>query len=109
MKMKFKTLALTAALALTLIGSSVLPAQAKTNSHVHNYTKWTYVKTTQDGSYTHSYITGVNPITGKITYGNCLVMCETEYYTYRCNEPGCYATDGSLNPVYVETHGSCPQ
>ncbi len=105
MKMKLIALALVA----TLTGSSALLAQASTNSHEHNYTVWTYVKTTQDGSYTHSYVTGRNPITGTVTYGTCLVMCETEYYTYKCSESGCYATDGTLNPVSVETHGSCRQ
>ena len=103
MKMKLIVLALTAVLA----GSSALLTQASTNTHDHEYTIWTYVKTTQDGSYTHNYITGTNPITGTVTYGTCLVMCETEYYTYKCNEDGCFATDRTLNPVPVESHGSC--
>lgn len=108
--MKAKLMAL--AVTLVLTGLSALPVQAQeTNtarSHTHYYDEEVYVKTEQNGSYTHSYITGYNPNTGENTYGTCLVMCETEYYTWRCTEPGCYATNGSFT-VAVETHGSCPQ
>ena len=105
MKTKLIAMVLTAA----IVAFNALPVQANTRSHVHIYNDKTYVRTTQDGSYTHSYITGVNPTTGTVTYGTCLVMCETEYYTYRCSEPGCFATDGSSHPEKVETHGSCPR
>lgn len=105
MKMKLMTLALTVA----LVGSNALPVQAGTSSHIHIYAKEKYVKTEQNGTYTHSYITGVNPITNVVTYGTCLVMCETEYYTYRCEKDWCYATDGSLHSRSVETHANCPR
>ncbi len=105
--MKTKLLAL--ALTVVLAGSNTFFVQASTNLHVHIYDKDKYVKTTQDGSYTHSYITGVNPSTGTITYGTCLVMCETEYYTHQCIYDGCFATDGKLYAVPVESHGSCPK
>lgn len=95
-------------LALAMAGSGTLSAQAGTDWHVHDYRDEKYVKTTQDGTYTHSYITGVNPITGTITYGRCEVTCETEYYTKQCTYEGCYATDGKPYSKEVETHSKCP-
>ncbi len=105
MKMKLMTLALT----MALVGANALPTQVNTSQHTHLYTQRIYYKTTQDGSYSHTYIVGVNPITNVVIYGECLVMCETEYYTYRCEREGCYATDGKLYPEPVTTHTSCSQ
>lgn len=107
-----KTKIITLALTIVFTGLSALPVQAEdiaaTAYHTHYFDDEVYVRTEQNGSYTHSYITGYNPNTGQNTYGTCTVMCETEYYTWRCTEPGCYATNGSFS-VPVESHGSCPQ
>lgn len=104
MKLKLMTLAL----ALAMAGSSALSAHTDTDWHQPDYRDEKYVKTTQDGTYVHTFITGINPITGTITYGRCEVTCETEYYTRQCGHEGCYATDGKLYPKTVETHSKCP-
>lgn len=103
MKMKLIALALT----IAFTGSNVLTLQAETNSHIHIFSIRKHVNTTQDGTYTHKYIVGVNPITGTITYGNCDVTCETEYYTYMCSVAGCFATEKTVYSEAVETHNSC--
>lgn len=105
-----KTKIITLALALVLTGISVMPVQAEEVSlaanHFHCYDKEVYVRTEQNGSFTHNYVTGHNPNTGQVTYGTCLVMCETEYYTWGCTQSGCYATNGSFSKN-IEEHGSC--
>lgn len=84
-----------------------MPAFAQeARTHYHNYDELVYVRTEQTGSYTHTYETGHNPNTGEHTYGTCLVVCETEYYTWRCTVEGCYATNGTYT-VDTEMHGSC--
>ena len=84
----------------------VVSAEMETRSHVHLYDDYVYDYTEQDGSYTHTYVSGYNPNTGEVIHDDCFVICEIEHYTWRCIVDGCYATNGD-DPVYVETHGSC--
>lgn len=89
-------------LSITILGA---PLYQTDTSHTHKDLVMSYVTTHQDGMYTHPYITGVNPITGTVTYGKCRVMCEIEYYTYRFD--CCSARYGDLYPLHTESHGTC--
>jgi hypothetical protein len=101
---------LTLSLIIPCFGTVQVQAQEQNEraSHYHIYDEEVYVRTEQMGSYTHTYDAGYNPNTGGHVYKECFVICEREYYTWRCTVSGCYATNGSFY-VDTETHGSCPE
>ncbi len=101
--MKAKVLGLVMGVLLT--GATVISAQAA--AHVHQFDEPVYLRTEQDGSYTHSYLYGYDRYENPI-YKQCTVLCEIEYYTSRCTVNGCDETYGEYSE-YVESHTHCSQ
>ena len=100
-----RVLAITLAFTLTFICVWGAPTEVKaaTQTHTHNFIIPVYTGNFSGGSYTHSYIYGYDRYNQPV-YGECLVVRDTDTYTYKCNQ--CSETYGYGTETYG-THAAC--
>lgn len=104
-----KKIVLSMTAATVLLGTvltSVVPARADVPdpSHQHEYSVEKYLRSEEDNIYTHRVQIGKDH-NGFPVYGSCVVIVETEYYTWKCKY--CNDTHGGVHTKKVEDHSYC--
>lgn len=108
MKKKILALSMVLLLSCTTLGSGLSVKAATCPPHSSSLY---YCCTEQNGWYNHQYLDEIRyDRNGKpeYIYKNCLVCCETEYYSYKCNKCN-QTTDRHAVSIDYEEHGSCGQ